>query len=187
MSTGRTECWRWALWSWRNVAVTTVVTVVVFAGAGRVLSLGEPTSPRGSDYPSASAASADDPSPTTSPPLSAASVPPAAPVRPEEVSLSFVRVWARPDAVDPVWRTECAAYATDGFAKVLSTATSGSVAASRVVGDAEILERTESEATVRVTTDGGAVLVRLLHERETWRVDDIEPEQAPALAQASRG
>ncbi|MBT9275961.1 hypothetical protein KMZ32_17945 [Phycicoccus sp. MAQZ13P-2] len=111
----------------------------------------------------------------------------AVPVRPDEVGLAFVQAWARPDADDAAWRTQCTAYATDRFAKVLSTSTSGAVAASRAVGDGEIIERTESEAIVRVATDGGAVLVRLLPERGRWRVDGIEPEQSSSLAGASRG
>ena len=107
--------------------------------------------------------------------------------RPDDVSLAFVQAWARPDADDAAWRTQCSAYATDRFAQVLSTATSRAVSASRAIGGGEIIERNEAEATVRVVTDGGAVLVRLLHEGKEWRVDGIELEQSSALAGASGG
>lgn len=187
MTGGGPEWWRWPLWSWRNMGLTAVAASLVFAGAGRVPSMGDSLSSTASTPRAAAPATHFAPPPMPSSGSPAETAERAAPVRPDEVGLAFVQAWARPDADDAAWRSQCSAYATDRFAKVLSTATSGAVAASRAVGDGEIIERTESEATVRVATDGGAVLVRLLPERETWRVDGIEPEQSSALAGASRG
>lgn len=187
MTDGRPEWWRWPLWSWWNMALTAVAASLLLAGAGRVSAMGDtPSTPALTPTAAAPAThSAPPPMPSSGSPAEAAEQ--AAPVRPDEVGLAFVQAWARPDADDAAWRTQCSVYATDRFAKVLSTATSGAVAASRAVGEGEIIERTESEATVRVSTDGGAVLIRLLPERGTWRVDGIEPEQSSALAGASRG
>lgn len=187
MTDGRPEWWRWPLWSWRNMAITAAAASLVFAGVGRVSAMGHTSSTPASTPTAAAPATRSAPAPLPSSGSPAEAAEAAALVRPDEVGLAFVQAWARPDADDAAWRTQCSAYATGRFATVLSTATSGAVAASRAVGDGEILERTESEATVRVATDGGAVLVRLLPERGTWRVDGIEPEQSSALAGASRG
>lgn len=187
MTDGRPEWWRWPLWSWRNMALTAVAASLVFAGAGRVSAMGDTPSTLASSPTAAVPTTHSAPPLTPSPGSPAEAAERAAPVRPDEVGLAFVQAWARPDADVEAWRTQCSTYATDRFAKVMSTASSGTVAASRPVGDGEIIERTESEAMVRVATDGGAVLVRLLPERGTWRVDGIEPEQSSALAEASRG
>jgi len=71
------------------------------------------------------------------------------------------------------------------FASILDAASSAAVPASRVVGDTEVLERSEASAQVRVPTDGGAVLVALKRTPAGWRVDGIEPEELNA-ALASR-
>jgi hypothetical protein len=69
---------------------------------------------------------------------------------------------------------------TPRFASILDAAISAAVPASRVVGETEVLERSEASARVRVPTDGGAVLVALEQTPAGWRVDGIEPEEVNA-------
>ncbi|MFQ6170959.1 hypothetical protein ACK8HX_05075 [Oryzobacter sp. R7] len=133
-----------------------------------------------SDYPVQSSRPSIPPSsPTPSTPVM--------PELPEEVAVAFVRAWARPDAAIEEWQARCQALSTPDFALELDAASSVAVPASRVVGDTEVLRRSEGAASVRVPTDGGAVHVALELTAAGWRVDGIEPEALGTLASALGG
>ena len=180
--------WRWPLWSWRNLVVTVVGAAVLVAGLGRVSGESEVVAPEARALEVAGTASG---TPSPSPPPSATSVPRAPSATrlpsesPEDVAVTFVGVWARPDAELEEWRASCQAISTPRFAATLDAASSATVPASRVVGDTEILERSDASARVRVPTDGGAVHVGLERTSAGWRVDGIEPEE-PTVALTSR-
>ena len=172
--------WRWPLWSWRNLAVTVLGAAVLVAGLGRVSGGSEGVAPAAGALEVAGTASG---APSPSPPPSARSGSPTPSVTqlpsesPEDVAVAFVGVWARPDAEVGEWRASCQAISTPRFAATLDAASSAAVPASRVVGDTEILERSDASARVRVPTDGGAVHVALERTPAGWRVDGIEPEE----------
>lgn len=180
--------WRWPLWSWRNLAVTVMAAVMLVACLGRVSGGSERVAPEGRAVEAAASASG---APAPSAPAWAASASPAqsvAPVTlesPEGVAVAFVGLWARPDAAVEEWRSSCKALSTPRFAAILDAASSAAVPASRVVGDTEVLERSEASARVRVPTDGGAVHVALERTSAGWLVDGIDPEEL-TVALASR-
>ena len=179
--------WRWPVWSWRNLAVTVLGVAVLVAGLGRVSGGAEVMAPEARTLPVAGTASVAS-SPTPRPSATSASPTPSAGMpseSPDDVAAAFVRLWARPDAEVEEWRATCKAVSTPRFAAILEAATSAAVPASRVVGDTEILERSDASARVRVPTDGGAVHVALERTPAGWRVDGIEPEELNA-ALASR-
>ena len=136
--------WRWPLWSWRNLAVTVMASVMLVACVGRLSGGSERVSPEGRAVEAAARASG---APAPSAPASAASssqaqsVAPATLESPEEAAVAFVGMWARPDAEVEEWRASCKALSTPGLAAILDAASSAAVPASRVVGDTEILER----------------------------------------------
>jgi len=180
--------WRWPLWSWRNLAVTVLGAVVLVAGLGRVSGGSGEMAPEPGSI-EATATASDAPSSSSSPLGTSPALSPSAtgipPESPEDVAVVFVRAWARPDAEVEGWRASCQAISTPRFAATLDAASTAAVPASRVVGDTEILERSDTSARVRVPTDGGAVHVALEWTSAGWRVDGIEPEQLNA-ALASR-
>ncbi len=178
--------WRWPLWSWRNLAVTVLGAAVLVAGLGRVSGGSGETAPETRSLELAETASGA--SSSSSPLATSAPSPSATGIHsesPEDVAVTFVRAWARPDAEVGGWRASCQAISTPRFAATLDAASSAAVPASRVVGDTEILERRDASARVRVPTDGGAVHVALERTSAGWRVDGIEPEELNA-ALASR-
>lgn len=175
--------WRWPLWSWRNLAVTVLGAAVLVAGLGRVSGGSEVVKSEAGALEAAGTASG---TPSLSPPPPAASATPKpSPTgvpseSPEDVAVAFVGVWARPDAEIGEWRASCQTISTPRFAATLDAVSSAAVPASRVVGDTEILERSDASARVRVPTDGGAVHVALERTSAGWRVDGIEPEELNA-------
>lgn len=185
MSTpGPREIWRWPLWSWSHLAITVVAVIAVLAGLGQLTSAREkeaaPTAPAlsqglgsSSQANEAAAAAAS----TASAPYAIGAV---------DVSVAFVGVWARPGAPSAGWRADCAWYATEAFGRVLASATPDTVPASRVVGPGTLDSLSGSRATVRVPTDGGAVLVDVVELGAGWKVNDIAPETSPlAVTKAS--
>ncbi|QIM22015.1 hypothetical protein G7075_14170 [Phycicoccus sp. HDW14] len=180
MTGGRIEWWRWPLWSWRHLAVTLLVAATLLAALGRVSTLGDPA-PKGAPDPVMSTASPEAQPGSSSAPYAPTASTAAGETGPDDVALAFVRTWARPNADITTWRSECASFATGRLAKVLESSSSASVPSSRALGSADIVERSEAAARVRVPTDGGAVLVSLERVRTEWRVDDIGPEPPPAL------
>jgi hypothetical protein len=183
--------WRWPLWSWRNLAVTVIGAALLVAGVGRLSEGGgsesvaaEPAATDTADP--ASIASSASPRQSTASALPTPSTTPVSPESPEEIAVAFVRVWARPDAAVEEWQASCQALSTTRFASALDDASSATVAASRAVGDTEVLRRSASAASVRVPTDGGAVHVALQRTALGWRVDGIEPEELSTVTSTSR-
>ena len=180
--------WRWPLWSWRNLAVTVLGAAVLVAGLGRVSGGAGGGGTRGESAPGGGhgiRCSLTFPSAIGRVRITNAERHPGDSESPEDVAVAFVGMWARPDAEVEEWRASCKAVSTPRFAAILDAASSAAVPASRVVGDTEILERSDASARVRVPTDGGAVHVALERTPAGWRVDGIEPEELNA-ALASR-
>lgn len=172
--------WRWPLWSWRNLTATLLGAAMLVTGLGRISGGSEVVdSQAGLHEVTVTVSGAPSPSrsPMATSTSSTSSGTPGVRESPEAVATDFVRMWARPDADVEAWRASCQAMSTARFASVLDAASSAAVPASRVVGDTEVLERSEASSLVRVPTDGGAVLVRLERTSAGWRVDGIEPEE----------
>lgn len=184
--------WRWPLWSWKHLTVSLVAVALAIAALGHVSDQDATIVPAVVD-----AASQEQERAPTKPPASqpldqvpgSSQVPAAAVIdaRPQDIALSFVRSWARPDADSGQWRRTCQTLATERYGKELATASSAHVPSSRVLGAAHVQHRTKDAAQVRVPTDGGAVLVDLELTNVGWRVAMIEPERLASDTLFSRG
>lgn len=101
----------------------------------------------------------------------------AAPVPdPAAAATTFVAAWARPDlTTDEWWAGINAANPDESLAQALGTTNPATVPATKVVGPAKVLEQTDSEARVEVTTDGPKVIVYLTLVDNVWYVANILP------------
>lgn len=180
---------RWPLWSWRNLIVTVVAAMLLFAVVGRLTST---TASAASGAASAGPAAAATPSapPTTPyevPTTSMASTPaPVVTVPPTAgggsaaagVAVRFVTAWARPTVPAAAWAASLAPFCTPQLAASLRTVDPGRVPASRVVGSARAAVSSHG-AVVSVPTDGGSVELNLVAVEGGWKVSAIAPADAP--------
>lgn len=95
---------------------------------------------------------------------------------PRPLATKFVAAWARPDlTTDQWWEGINAARPDESLAQALGTTDPATVPATKVVGAAEVLEQTDGEARVEVTTDGPKVIVYLTLVDNVWYVANILP------------
>jgi uncharacterized iron-regulated membrane protein len=107
---------------------------------------------------------------------SAAGSSPAPVPDPRPLATKFVTAWARPDlTTDQWWEGINAARPDESLAQALGTTDPATVPATKVVGAAEVLEQTDGEARVEVTTDGPTVIVYLTLVDNVWYVANILP------------
>ncbi|MFE6509392.1 hypothetical protein ACFVDI_20130 [Nocardioides sp. NPDC057767] len=95
---------------------------------------------------------------------------------PRPLATKFVAAWARPDlTTDQWWEGINAARPDESLAQALGTTDPATVPATKVVGAAKVLEQTDGEARVEVTTDGPKVIVYLTLVDNVWYVANILP------------
>lgn len=95
---------------------------------------------------------------------------------PTPLATKFVAAWARPDlTTDEWWAGINAARPDESLAQALGTTDPATVPATKVVGPAKVLEQTDGEARVEVTTDGPKVIVYLTLVDNVWYVANILP------------
>lgn len=187
---------RWPLWSWRNLAVSTLAVLVLFAVVGRLTSAtastnGAATDPAPASAPVSTSRASVRPVPDTSsrtgtakPSVGATTSPSTADVSvagkddAQTAAVRFVTAWATPDASAQTWLTMLRPLCTARFQVALETSDPGRVPASRVTGPARV-RASSSGALVTVPTDTGAVVVTVVREGEVWKVADIAPGDPP--------
>ena len=189
---------RWPLWSWRNLAVSTLAVLVLLALVGRLTSAtasssGAATDPASAPTPLSTATSQPSvesipgtsaltrtATPSVGATTSASTV--ARSVAGEDGALiaavRFVTAWARPDASAQAWLTSLRPLCTAAFQLTLETSDPGRVPASRVTGPARV-GASSSGALVMVPTDAGAVVVSVVREGDVWKVVNIAPDDPP--------
>jgi uncharacterized iron-regulated membrane protein len=95
---------------------------------------------------------------------------------PTPLATKFVAAWARPDLTTEEWWAGInAARPDESLAQALGTTDPATVPATKVVGAAKVLEQTDGEARVEVTTDGPKVIVYLTLVDNVWYVANILP------------
>lgn len=185
---------RWPLWSWRNLAVTTLAVLLLFAGIGRITSATAGSSLVGDSAASPPTRGVDDVSVPTVTQTSKAEVPvtpsgaatssrtdqdaAARADPPTEVAKKFVAAWARPDEPAASWLATLGPLSTTPFRQSLSGSDPGRVPASKITGAARA-ELSGNTATITVPTDAGALVVSVALEGGQWKVADIAPADAP--------
>ncbi len=186
---------RWPLWSWRNLAVTTLAVLVLFAAIGRLTSA-TAGPPRAADTAASASTSGTE---NVSVPTGTQTLTAEMPVTPsgaaassrtdqdaeagsggttEEVATKFVSVWARPDQPAMSWLAALTPLTTASFRESLSGSDPARVPASKVTGAARG-QQSGSRALVTVPTDAGALEVSVVREGGQWKVADIAPADAP--------
>ena len=95
---------------------------------------------------------------------------------PRPLATKFVAAWARPDLTTEQWWAGInAARPDESLAQALGTTDPATVPATKVVGAPKVLEQTDGEARVEVTTDGPKVIVYLTLLDNVWYVANILP------------
>ena len=183
---------RWPLWSWRNLAVTSIAALVLLAALGRLTDgLGAadasptktPMTPAGPTVPVPSPDTATPPTtgPASSltPPTSAAPTATPAKDSPVRVATLFVTAWTKTGNGDQAWMAGMKPWATDKLIASMSGTDPAQVPATKVTGDAALTRTQAGAATVSVPTDGGRIAVQLLQQGGTWKANTLAPDDAP--------
>ena len=188
---------RWPLWSWRNLSVTLAAVLRVLYGMGRVIEPAKITLaavhvplatatavPVPTLSASPAAPSAPDPAtvPGTTPPTSAPSWP-----RGSEsvtrLASAFARAWSSSGRSQQEWTAGIQPFVTPALAAGLAQTDPARVPATKVTGEAVLLMASASSAEVRVPTDGGSIVVRLISASSgPWQVSDVAPAGQPPAA-----
>lgn len=183
---------RWPLWSWRNLVITTIATLALLAGVGRLTdtlsadssssssAVGPSSAPT---VPAASLPATSPPSgpattaaPTTSAPLAAT---PASKGSPVDVATALVTAWAKPGEGESQWLAGMKPWATADLVSSMAGTDPTQVPATKVTGDAALRAIKARTATVSVPTDGGRVAVELVQQSGAWKADSLAPDDAP--------
>jgi hypothetical protein len=186
---------RWPLWSWRNLSITAAAILLVLYGLGRViepakitlatnhapLAGANPMPPS----PSPSNSSADPSSPAgaavpgATPPTSADSGP-----RWSEsvtrVATAFAQAWSSSSRSQQEWTLGIQPFVTPALAAGLAQTDPAQVPATKVTGEAVLIQASATSAQVRVPTDGGSVVVTVIRAGSgPWQVSDVAPAGQP--------
>jgi hypothetical protein len=105
------------------------------------------------------------------------------------VATRFVTAWARPKAETESWWEGINSVGVDpALAQVLGQTDPRAIPATEVVGTAELVEETDSTASVEVHTDGPTVLVSLIRSPGSgWIVSNILPSDEDSAAEVPQG
>jgi hypothetical protein len=186
---------RWPLWSWRNLSITAAAILLVLYGMGRVIepakitlttnhaplagasSMPSPPSPSNSSTdPSAPAGAAV---PGTTPPTSVDSR-----ARASEsvtrVATAFAQAWSSSGRTQQEWTRGIQPFVTPALAAGLAQTDPARVPATKVTGEAVLIQASATSAHVRVPTDGGSIVVTLKRAGSgPWQVSDVAPAGQP--------
>jgi hypothetical protein len=182
---------RWPLWSWRNLAATAVLVLVVLAALGRLTdgqgasAASSADSPRTAQVPSTSTGAGH---PTQTEPSAASTSPPSPSAStssrtdassPVSVAEAFVTAWAHTTGGETAWLAGMKPWATAALVGSLTGTDPAQVPASRVTGDAALTSTEGSSASVSVPTDGGRIAVGLVSQAGGWKASSLAPDDAP--------
>lgn len=188
---------RWPLWSWRNLTISAITVLALFAGLGRMTNgdgapAASATTPR--EATPASSAQATQPpatsaegtksapgaTPTSTPTTAAPAPAKVSTSSPVEVATAFVTAWSNTDVGDEsAWLTRMKPWASESLISSLSGTDPSQVPATRVTGDAALRSTRGASATVSVPTDGGRIAVAVVNARGRWRATTLAPDDAP--------
>ena len=196
--------WRWPLYSPRRLIGTVLVLLLVIAVPNVVLSRGAnpapppppaqaggtttaPNQPGPSGTAGGLPTAGTDANGTAAPPAQSTVAPTVSPRPPrpnarQEVgatALAFTTAWARPDRPQAQWFAEVSKYADVEFRPQLAKTDPTEVPATKVTGVPTVVSVTFASGVVEVPTDGGTVVVSLIHDEKDnpgWRVTDIRPK-----------
>lgn len=185
---------RWPLWSWRNLAVTTAAVLLVFYGMGRVIGPAKitpsavlvpavttgPTSLAPSPSESSTVASSTAPStvPSTKSPSGVLSARGSESVT--RVATAFAQAWSSSGRSQKEWTRGIQPFVTPALAAGLAQTDPARVPATKVTGEALLVTASATSAQVRMSTDGGSVVVTLIRAASSpWQVSDVAPAGQP--------
>lgn len=204
----RVEQWvRWPLWSWRNLAVTTVAVLVLFTAVGRLtttaaagsgaprpvetvpVAVPDASTATGIPVPPATPAPTAMPAPTGMPAPTASARPSptttpggsagTGPSDPTAAAVAFVTEWTRGTTDQAAWLETLKPLTTAEYQASLATVDPARVPARKALDKGRLLSTSGSRSLVQVATDGGAMTVTLALRDGSWLVADIEPANQP--------
>lgn len=182
---------RWPLWSWRNLSVTVAGVLLVFYGMGRVVEPAKiPLSKSHVPLVAASPALSQPagPAPTAPSPVPAtASTPAISRVAVADrkdsvtrVAAAFAHAWCFSTRSQREWTQGIQPFVTPALAAGLAQTDPARVPATKVTGEAALVTASATSAQVRVSTDGGGIVVTLLRTLSgPWQVSDVGPAGQP--------
>lgn len=181
--------WAWPLHSRTRALITLVAVVAVLLVIGKLASLGgehpavPPATPPAAApvpaVPSTSSTVKYPPVPAPDEPVPATGLP--APQEALRAAGGFVRNWAsHPAGISTdEWVSNMEPYAMPELAGQLHTTEPGNVPATRVTGVPAVTALTEARAEIRWPTDGGTVIVTVIHPTGPWQVAKIGLGDSP--------
>ncbi|GAA0895175.1 hypothetical protein [Pseudonocardia zijingensis] len=180
--------WAWPLRSPLRLAITTLVVVVVVAGATfaiGALGLRPAAGPAGTAAGPATSAERRPGVPTTPTPTALPPVPEltptqlplsAAPDAAVEVAARWAAAWVRPrvDTTAEEWLEGLRSTTTDEYLGVLARVDPGNIPATRVIGEPRPVRVAPRSVQVEVPTDALKLLVLVVRTEDGWRVNGYD-------------
>jgi hypothetical protein len=185
---------RWPLWSWRNLSVTAAALLLLLYGMGRVIepakitmsashlpgvTAGPTISP-----PSPTALAGSSPTPATVPGTSSTSTSAGLSATGGEsvtrVATAFAQAWSSSGRSQQEWIRGIQPFVTPALSTGLAQTDPARVPATKVTGEATLVTASATNASVRVPTDGGSIVVTLTRAASGgWQVSDVAPAGQP--------
>lgn len=188
---------KWPIWNRRNLAITTgcgVLLLVAFGHAASPTTAKSTTPTPTTTTTTTTQAAAPQTAPAYTPDPTTTTTDAAPDVHLDMMGMvtGFATAWAQPQLTRAQWQAGIAPWVTPALAKELSTTDPARVPATRVLGD-PVLEKYAADwswAWVRVTTDGGDIIVSVVSTSvdqtgliHSWLVSNVAPaDPAPAPA-----
>lgn len=173
----------WPLWSWRHLAITTVVLLAALALVGKATNA---LSAQATAAPATAPVTPSAPPPTSSMTSSSATVPAPQASRSstdageagapcEDVATSFMNAWVRTNLPATEWLRGMRPFASPDLLTQLSRTDPARVPASRVTGSPVGVVTESGAHALRFATDGGRVDASTQKRGSSCVVSDIEP------------
>ena len=183
------------MWSWRNLSVTAAALLLLLYGMGRVIEPAKITL-SATHLPGVTAG------PTISPPSPTASVAGSSPTPATvpgttststsaglsatggesvtRVAMAFAQAWSSSGRSQQEWTRGIQPFVTPALAAGLAQTDPARVPATKVTGEAALVTASATNASVRVPTDGGSIVVTLTRAASGgWQVSDVAPAGQP--------
>lgn len=187
---------RWPVWSWRNLSVTAAALLLLLYGMGRVIEPAKitlsathlpaatagPTVLAPSPTGSSAAGSSPTPTPATVPGITSTSAGLSATGGESvtRVATAFAQAWSASGRSQQEWVRGIQPFVTPALAAGLAQTDPARVPATKVTGEAQLVTASATNASVRVPTDGGSIVVTLTRTTSGgWQVSDVAPAGQP--------
>jgi hypothetical protein len=184
---------RWPLWSWRNLSVTAAALLLLLYGLGRVIEPakitlsathlpGATAGPMISTPPPTTPVAGSAPTPATVPGITSMSAGLSAPASQSvtRVATAFAQAWSSSGRSQQEWVRGIQPFVTPALAAGLAQTDPARVPATKVTGEAALVTASPTNASVRVPTDGGSIVVTLTRAASGgWQVSDVAPAGQP--------